>query len=182
MKIRQATKEDTQAIRDIYQPYIENTNITFETELPSLADFQQRIQNIKAKYPYLVLEEAGKIVGYAYLSSFSPRKAYDPSAEISIYLAEEAQGKGWGKVLCQSLLTEARKQNIVTIYACVAVPNPPSIGLHQALGFEQVAYFEKCAYKHKQWLDVVYLRKLIKDYDDREFIAYPEVNDGKFGF
>lgn len=175
MEIRLVNLQDSKEILDIYKPYISNSVITFETTIPTIEDFTNRIKKIKTKYPYLVVIDNNRVVGYAYLSFFKDRKAYDCSAEISIYLDKQYQNKGLGFKLYQTLFDIAKRQNIVNIYACITYPNDQSIGFHQKLGFEFEAKFEKCGYKFGTWLDVVFYKKVINEYGDKDFIKFDDL-------
>lgn len=119
MKIRVATAEDAESIQEIYAPYVEKTAITFEYDVPCIADFQRRIQNTLKEYPYLAAIEQERIIGYAYADSFHSRAAYKHSAEVSIYLNEKWRMKGIGKQLYQELENRLIQQNVFVLYACV---------------------------------------------------------------
>lgn len=162
--IRTATLDDTRSILEIYTPYVLNTCITFETEVPSITEFKQRILNIQKKFPYLVLEENGIVLGYTYATKYKERSAYDWTVETSVYLHEDVQGKGYGKVLYTALEYALRAQGIVTMLACITYPNDSSIAFHKKMGFEQVAHFEKLGYKFNQWRDIVWMKKVINPY------------------
>lgn len=162
--IRTATLDDTRSILEIYTPYVLNTCITFETEVPSITEFKQRILNIQKKFPYLVLEENGIVLGYTYATKYKERSAYDWTVETSVYLHEDVQGKGYGKVLYTALEDALRAQGIVTMLACITYPNDSSIAFHKKMGFEQVAHFEKLGYKFNQWRDIVWMKKVINPY------------------
>ncbi len=162
--IRTATLEDTRFILEIYAPYVLNTCITFETEVPSITEFEQRIRTIQKTFPYLVLEENGSIVGYAYATKYKERSAYDWTVETSVYLREDVQGKGYGKVLYTALEDALRAQGIVTMLACITYPNDSSIAFHKKMGFEHVAHFEKLGFKFNQWRDIVWMKKVINPY------------------
>ncbi|MCL2518338.1 MAG: N-acetyltransferase family protein [Oscillospiraceae bacterium] len=163
MKIRNATPDDAEAILKIYTPYITGTNISFETEVPTIEEFAARIENITKSYPYLVCEIDNTIVGFAYAARHRERAAYKYSAESSIYIAPEYQSRGIGKELYTKLFELCRAQEIYTIYAGVTLPNEKSIGLHKSLGFIEVGVFHNVGYKFDRWLDVIWLEKPLKD-------------------
>ena len=122
INIRVATVEDAQQILQIYAPYIEKTAITFEYEVPVLEEFRGRIQHTLKKYPYLVAEEAGEILGYAYTGPFKERAAYDWAVETTIYVKEDKKQRGIGKLLYQALEEISEAQNILNMNACIAYP------------------------------------------------------------
>lgn len=161
MIIRPVKKDDAVALVAIYRPYVENTAITFEYEVPSVADFEQRIAKTVSKYPYLVAEEEGQILGYAYASTYYDRTAYDWSVELSVYLHPDARGKGIGTKLYDQLEAALERQGYLRFLACIALPNDASLALHQKRGYEQVAHFPKIGYKFEQWHDIVWLQKTL---------------------
>jgi phosphinothricin acetyltransferase len=130
--------------------------ITFD-ERPIKAEFmEEHIREITAHFPWLVWEEGDLVLGYAYLHQWKERKAYRFSAEDSIYLKEEAQGRGVGKQLLDLLLAEAKKTDIHAVVAGITIPNEKSIGLHEKFGFKKTAHFPEVGYKLGKWLDVGY--------------------------
>lgn len=127
LTIRPANLSDAQAIQTIYAPYVEKTAITFEYEVPSVQEFEKRISKTLEKYPYLVAEENGQVLGYAYASTYYARTAYDWTTELSIYLHEDARGRGFGSQLYDALEEELEKRGFLRFLACIAVPNEASI-------------------------------------------------------
>lgn len=117
MNIRIATPEDAFAIQNIYRYYVNNTAITFELEVPSVKEFQERITKTLERYPYLVAEEEGEVIAYAYAGIFYDRRAYDWSAEMSVYVQRGIHGKGVGTALYEKLEELLKKQNIVNLFA-----------------------------------------------------------------
>ena len=156
-KIRMATAADTKAILDIYAPYIEHTNVTFEYVVPTEAEFAGRIEEILEKYPYLVYEEDGVIGGYAYAHQFMVRAASQWGAELSVYLAPAFQKKGLGKAFYRALMDILRLQNVEKVYGCIEATNRASYVLHTSLGFVETAVFPRCAFKHGKWLGLMWL-------------------------
>ena len=161
--IRLATAEDTEEIRAIYAHYIDQS-VTFECILPTVEQFQERIENILRIYPYLVAEKEEKIIDYTYTHRFRDRQAYDWSVECSIYLHPLARGMGLGKILYSALMKLLALQNIQMAYACVTMPNIPSEALHQSVGFRAVAQMPNAGYKAGAWRDVKWYAKEIGDF------------------
>lgn len=166
MKLRFATEYDAEKLLKIYEYYVQETNITFEYDIPSVEEFKNRIKEISSKYPYLVLEENNEIIGYAYANTFKNRSAYDWTVEISIYLDVNSRGKGIGNILYNKLEQLLIKQGIVNIEACITYPNERSEEFHKKNGFKKVAHFTKVGYKFKKWHDVIWYEKNIGDYKE----------------
>ncbi len=191
--IRIATKQDAQALLDIYSYYVDQTAITFEYDAPSLEEFTNRILNTLKKYPYLVAEEEGKILGYAYAGAFNPRAAYDWAAEVTIYLDKSAQGKGLGKALYNALENALKLQNIINLNACIAYPevedqylSQNSVQYHQHLGYSLVGQFHKCGYKFNTWYDMVWMEKHLSQHPEnpQPTRTFPNIRQewaGKYG-
>lgn len=163
MKLRFATFEDVPALLSIYQQYI-STTITFEYELPSPAEFARRVSSVSEVYPYLVLEEEGAVLGYAYAHPIAQRAAYGWGAELSIYLHPDATGKGLGRRLYQALIDLLRLQGVRTVYGLVASPNSASENLHASLGFHLMGVQQKAGYKNGRWIDLLWFDKAITPY------------------
>ena len=159
IEIRNAQVEDAANLVAIYAPYVEKTAITFETQVPTAEDFENRIKKTMEKFPYLVAIEEGQIVGYAYASTYYARAAYDWTVELSVYVQKEARGKGVGTLLYTALEEELTARGFKNFLACIALPNPASIALHEKRGYEQVAHFKKIGYKFGTWHDIVWLQK-----------------------
>ena len=122
IKIRPATEADAAEILNIYAPYITDTAITFEYDVPTLEEFTGRIRHTLEKYPYLVAVRDNEIIGYAYAGAFYGRAAYDWSAETTIYVKKGCRHSGVGKLLYQALETALKAQNIINLYACIGYP------------------------------------------------------------
>lgn len=157
--IRIATKEDAYSIQKIYEPYVINTTITFEIEAPTVTEMAERIQHTLERYPYLVAEEEGKVIGYAYAGTLYDRRAYDHSAELSIYIDQSKRHGGVGHLLYDVLIQYLEKMNVTNLYGCITYPNDASISFHEKYGFTKAAHFHECGYKFNKWLDVVYYEK-----------------------
>ncbi|MBJ6723721.1 arsinothricin resistance N-acetyltransferase ArsN1 family B [Geomesophilobacter sediminis] len=159
--IRDAVPEDAAAICRIYNPYIEQTVITFETEPLSVEKMAARIESYRAHYPWLVAEENGAVVGYAYAAKWRERRAYRFAVESSVYIDQSAQGRGLGVLLYQELFVRLAAMKIHAVLACISLPNPASIALHEKLGFAKAAHFTEVGWKFDRWIDVGYWQKLL---------------------
>ncbi len=160
-KIRQVQLSDAEQILKVYAPFITDTCISFEYVVPSVEEFAQRIAGISAEYPYIVLEEDGVIVGYAYAHRYLERVAYSWDVEVTIYLAPRVQGKGLGVILYDALEKLMKLQNIKNSYSCITGDNVHSIEMHRSMGYELIGTFPKAGFKHDRWLDVVWMAKAI---------------------
>ena len=159
MEIRLAKPSDARSLLDIYAPYVENTAITFEYEVPTIEDFAIRIEKTLEKYPYLVAEEDGVVLGYAYASTYYARAAYDQAVELSVYVSQDARGKGVGSKLYDALEDLLDQMGYMHFLACISLPNEASLALHRKRGYQQVAHFPKIGYKFNRWHDIVWLQK-----------------------
>ncbi|WP_331477854.1 N-acetyltransferase family protein [Butyrivibrio fibrisolvens] len=183
--IREVSLMDAPELVEVYRPYVEKTAITFEYEVPSVEEFTDRIKNISAKYPYLVVEQDGRIIGYAYTSAFHVRKAYEWSAEMSIYLSDRCKGLGLGRRLYEILEDISYKQGITNLYACIGAPEKEdeyltnnSINFHDHMGYKLIGRFTRCGYKFSRWYDMVWMEKIIAQHqtDAKDIIPYPMLN------
>ena len=155
--IRNTNENDTEAIARIYNHYILNTVITFEEETVSNQEIALRIKEIKsASLPYLVVEQNGKVFGFAYAGKWKSRSAYRFAVESSVYLDPGLVGEGFGSQLYVSLLDQLREMGVHTVIGGVALPNPASVRLHKKLGFTKVAEFHEVGFKFGKWIDVGY--------------------------
>lgn len=168
IRIRPAAEEDAAAILAIYAPYVTETAITFEYQVPSLEEFAGRIRRILQKYPYLVAEREGEIVGYAYASPFHERAAYSWCAETTIYVKRDLRRMGVGRQLYDALEHALKAQGILNLNACIAYPEPEdqyltqdSVRFHQHLGYTMVGQFHQCGYKFGRWYHMVWMEKLV---------------------
>lgn len=185
MKIRAANVSDAQALLEIYAPYVKNTAITFEYEVPKLADFRKRIENTLKKYPYIVAEADGEILGYAYTGAFKERAAYDWSAEVSIYVKKDKRGLGIGGKLYAALEEISRAQHILNLNACIAYADTEdeyltndSVTFHSHMGYAMVGKFHQCGYKFGKWYDMVWMEKMIDEHpaDPAPVILFPDLS------
>ncbi len=162
--IRKVRLQDADAIAKIYKYYVENTAITFELVVPTAAEIESRIQKISEKYPYLVYEVEGKVIGYAYAGLFKEREAYRFSTELSIYFDHELRGKGYGREITKALLNELKSYDYCTAVVCITLPNEPSQKLFESLGFEYSGVLKNVGYKFNEWLSIIYYTLPIKEY------------------
>lgn len=165
IQIRPAAETDAAQILAIYQPFIENTSITFEYEVPKVEVIKDRIQKITETYPWLVLEVDGQVGGFAYASKFRERKAYNWCAESSIYLSSEFSGKGYGYILYQCLFDLLKEQGFFEVIAVITWPNQPSENFHKKVGFEHCGIIKKSGYKFEKWQDILIMQKELKPID-----------------
>jgi phosphinothricin acetyltransferase len=155
--IRAAQPDDAEAIATIYNYYIERTIVTFEEEILTTAQIQQRLATTAAQsYPWLVLTLDHQVQGYAYAAAFHPRSAYRSTVTSSIYLAPQASGRGWGTQLYQALLDALPTEQCHTAIALIALPNAASVALHEKLGFKKVGHLTEVGRKFGRWIDVGY--------------------------
>lgn len=158
--IRPATQTDTTAIARIYNYYIAGTIITFEEEPVTTVDMARRIENVQsALLPWLVAEQAGDILGFAYAGRWKDRSAYRFAVETTVYLEATMTGRGLGTRLYNSLLPVLSNRNIRTAIGGIALPNEASVALHEKLNFTKVAHFQKVGFKFNSWIDVGYWQR-----------------------
>lgn len=154
VELRVATPADAAAIAAIYAPVIRETVISFETaEVPADA-MRQRIETTLARYPWLVAEAAGTVVGYAYATQHRARAAYDWSVDVSVYLAEQARHRRLGRALYVALLDLLTAQGYANAFAGITLPNDASVGLHETIGFTPVGVYRAVGWKLGAWRDV----------------------------
>jgi len=165
IKLRLAKLEDAQDILDIYIPYINDSNVTFEYAAPSLNDFENRMKIIMKNYPYIVAVCNEKIVGYAYAHKHMERAAYQWNVETSIYVKADLKHQGIGTLLYRKLLAILKVQNVQNVYGCVTLPNENSEKMHYAFGFQLVGKFHNTGYKFGEWHDVGWFELYIGDKD-----------------
>lgn len=183
MEIRLATVDDAVAIRKIYEPYVRDTAVSFEYDVPSVQEFEARIANTLREYPYLVACNDNEIIGYCYAGAFHSRQAYRHSAELSIYLRQDVRRQGVGKALYTKIEEMLLKQNINILHACIASPeiideylNDDSPRFHEKMGFKLAGRHERCGYKFGKWYSIIWMDKVIKERDAMpgDFIPFSE--------
>ena len=159
--IRPSRDEDVAAITAIYNHHVLHGTGTFEIDPPSASDMATRRADVLGKgLPYLVVEEEGQVLGFAYGNWFKPRPAYRFTAEDSIYVADAARGSGVGRALLQALVEQAQADGLRKLIAVIGdSANAGSIGLHRALGFTEVGVLRAMGWKHGAWRDIVLMEK-----------------------
>lgn len=161
MIVRNCSEQDISSLCKIYNYYIKNSTCTFEETPVSERNMGERLATTQSNYPWLVCEDHGAILGYAYATAWKARSAYRHSAEVTVYVDKTATGKGVGKALYQELESQLRKQNIHALLAGISLPNPPSIALHEMFLFEKVAHLKQVGFKLEKWVDVGYWQKIL---------------------
>ena len=168
-RIRLAIERDAEQVAAVYAPYVTDTVISFESEPPSAGEMRRRIATTLEHYPWLVCERHGRLLGYAYADAHGSRAAYRWSVDVSVYVREEAHRRGVGRALYASLLATLELQGFYNAYAGATLPNPASVGLHEAMGFRPVGVYRGVGYKMGAWHDVVWwhlpLRERVADPD-----------------
>ncbi len=169
--IRSAAPEDAGRLREIYSWYVEHTAVTFDYETPSPETFREHIARTLERYAWLVLEEDGQILGYAYAGVFKARAAYDRSCEVTIYLDHEARGKGRGRLLYRALEEELRGKGFLNLYACIADPvaedeylTRDSERFHERCGYRKTGEFHLCGCKFGRWYNMIWMEKIIGEH------------------
>jgi phosphinothricin acetyltransferase len=171
ISIRIATEADVSELLAIYAPYVEETAITFEYEVPSEQAFANRMRSTLLKYPYLVAQCQGEIAAYAYAGPFKERAAYDWSVETSIYVKKDYRQLGIGRRLYEALEQRLKQQGILNVNACIAYSDvedeyltKDSVLFHQKMGYQLVGRFHSCGYKYGRWYDMVWMEKMIGEH------------------
>lgn len=159
--LRSVHPDNASSIAELYNHYIRESPATFE-EIPVTADeMRQRIADVTREYPWLMCEEDGKLLGYAYGRKWRERAAYRHSVEAGVYIHPAAVGKGHGSALFEMLLAELRRRQFHTVIGGVALPNEASVALLEKFGLRQVAHFKEVGYKFGRWIDVGYWQLLL---------------------
>jgi phosphinothricin acetyltransferase len=167
--IRLATERDAEQIAAIYAPNVTDAIISFELEPPTADEMRRRIEVSLRRYPWLLCERQGRVSGYTYASAHGSRAAYQWSVDVSVYVHEDARRMGVGRALYTSLFAALDLQGFYNAYAGATLPNPASVGLHEAVGFRPVGVYRGVGYKMGAWHDVVWwhlpLRERVADPD-----------------
>jgi phosphinothricin acetyltransferase len=179
VKFRFAQPEDAAAIVSIYGPFCESSCVSFELVSPSEQQMRERITRIMSQHPWLVGELDGRVVGYAYATQHRERAAYRWAVDVAIYLAAEHHRQGWGRGLYDCLIAILAHQGFFKAIAGITLPNPSSVGLHEAIGFRPAAVFHGVGYKMGRWLDVGWWELEVKPEvpGPPEPRAFPDVRD-----
>lgn len=189
INLRAATVNDAANLAEIYAYYVTHTAVTFEYDVPSAAEFADRICNTLKKYPYIVAENNGKIIGYAYASPFKDRAAYDHAVETSIYVQNNLTHCGIGKKLHSALEHALKMMGILNMNACIAYPDTPdmrlddnSVRFHEHMGYRAVGEFFKCGYKFNTWYNMIWMEKHIGEHSGNppEILPFCEICDDFF--
>ncbi|MGY1680951.1 N-acetyltransferase family protein [Geodermatophilus sp. SYSU D01176] len=157
--VRDATVEDAVACAEVYAPYVRDTAVSFELEPPTSAQMAGRIEAALARHAWLVLEDGGRVAGYAYGSAFNARAACDWSTSVSVHTEPGGRRTGAGRALYTALLGGLAARGYRTALAGVALPNEASVGLHTAMGFEPVGTFRRVGWKLGRWHDVTWFQR-----------------------
>ena len=184
--LRTARPSDAARLVEIYAPYVTDTAITFEYEVPTVEEFRGRIEKTLEKYPYIVAEQNGRILGYAYASAFARRAAYNWSVELSIYLDMEIRRQGIGGRLYQAMEEILKEMHILNMNACISWPKAEdeyltknSVQFHEHMGFRLVGEFHDSGYKFGRWYNVVWMEKMIGDHPEnpKPVRTFPEIRE-----
>ena len=182
--IRPAAPEDAPALLAIYTPYVRETAVTFEYEVPTPEEFAGRIRRTLERYPYLAAQSGGEVLGYACAGAFKERAAYDWSVETTIYLRQDQRGRGLGRALYQALERCLAAQHIQNLNACIAYTghadgrlNDASVRFHERMGYVKAAHLHRCGYKFGTWYDMIYMEKMIGTHKKipEAVIPFPEL-------
>ena len=175
--IRFAAAKDAAELLEVYAPYVTGTTVSFEYEVPAVEEFRRRVEETSARYPYLVWEEDGALLGYAYAHPYAARPAYQWSAELTVYLRQGVSRRGLGSQLYGALMELLRLQGVRNVYGCVTAENTASVAFHHALGFREAGRFSQVGYKLGRWLDVLWLEKAIASGGEPQpLVSFPQVD------
>jgi phosphinothricin acetyltransferase len=164
--VRDASERDATACAAIYAPYVTDTAITFETDPPSPADMAGRIAAAARSHAWVVLEEDGCVVGYAYGAALHKRAAYRWACEVSVYVELGRRRTGAGRTLYEALLSRLVDRGYRVAVAGMTLPNDASVGLHRAMGFEPVGTYRRIGFKHGSWHDVAWAQHVLATGED----------------
>ena len=164
-EIRLARPSDSEALLKIYAPFVENTSVTFEIQVPTAEEFSNRIHDITQEYPYLLYCVGEQIVGYAYAARHRQRAAYAYDVDTSIYIEPNYHGRGIAARLYQRLFSILAEQGIYNLYAAYTEPNEKSRRFHEKMGFRPVGTFHQTGYKFGRWHDVTWMEKSLQEHN-----------------
>jgi len=182
--VRKALLSDAAVLAEIYAYYVDNTAVSFEYTAPTPEEFALRMEQTMSRYPYLVAEREGELIGYAYAGVFKDRAAYDRCVETTVYLRPDVRGKGAGRELYTALEKCLAEMGVLNLYACIAAAEKEdeylsnaSICFHECMGYKTVGYFSRCGYKFSRWYDMVWMEKMLGSHgaDPRPLKSFPEI-------
>ena len=185
MTVERVSISDAEELLEIYGPYVKETAVTFEYEVPSVEEFRNRISSISEKYPYLKAVENGKITGYAYAASFKGRKAYDWSVEVTVYVKKDCRGRGTGRALYEALEKSLSGMGILNVNACIAYPRNGkedeylTLGsplFHERMNYTRAGLFHDSGFKFGRWYDMIWMEKMLGEHTENP----AEVKFGKW--
>ncbi len=159
--VRDASEDDAPACARIYAPYVRETAVSFEDEPPTAAQMAQRIEAASRMHAWLVLEDEGRVVGYAYGGPHQTRAAYRFSCEVSVYVERGRRRTGSGRALYEALFERLAARGYLMVVAGMTLPNEASAGLHQAMGFEPVGIYRRIGWKFGAWHDVAWMQRAL---------------------
>ncbi len=171
--IRFARADDACRILEIYAPYITDTVISFEYDVPAIEDFSARVEEIRSHYPYLVYERDGLVTGYAYASAYSSRAAYNYTVDLSVYVDAAYCGQNMGECLYAAMFDILAKQGFYSAYACITATNQNSLKFHRRMGFTDAGTHPLAGFKHGKWLDVCWYVKHLKEHNGAPQLLKP---------
>ncbi len=186
--IRMATPEDAEALVSIYAPYVLETGITFEYDVPSVSEFRSRIEAVLRRYPYLVAQRGEELLGYSYANPLGERAAFSRAAETVLYVRRDVRGLRIGSRLYARLEELLKKQNVTNLNACIAWRDEEDETIthasplfHASCGYRKIAHFTACGYKHGRWYDLIWMEKMIGEHGDAppQFIPIGRLNDNQ---
>jgi phosphinothricin acetyltransferase len=160
--IRLASLDDAASVRDIYAPYCD-TPISFEAAPPSVDEMRRRIEKVLQRDPWLICEDNGEALGYVYACPHRERAAYRWSVDVAVYIRPDRRRRGVGRALYTALLDVLPRQGYVSAYAGVTLPNPASVGLHEAMGFRPVGVYRQVGFKCGAWHDVAWFQRPLQE-------------------
>lgn len=186
IRIRQALLTDAEQILNVYAPYVERTAISFEYPVPTLEEFRGRIERTLRRFPYIVAERDGHIVGYAYAGYLNVRAAYEWSVETTIYLEKEIRGCGLGKRIYTALEDILKWMGIINLNACIAYPKTEdeyltknSAKFHEHMGYRMIGEFHQCGYKFGRWYNMIWMEKMLGEHPEKPepIRLFPEITE-----
>ena len=173
MPVRSVRFEDAYSILEIYAPYVSDTSITFEIDVPSIKEMQKRVKNISSVFPWFVYEEGNEIKGYAYATKHRERAAYRWSVDFTVYVRMDSQHRGIGKTLFSKLIESVSVLGYYNAFGVITIPNDKSIALHESFGFINAGIKKNCGYKLGKWHDVGVWQLKLRDAEGEP--AEPEI-------